>query len=54
MTWVDEFLGRANRKCANCGQLLLDDPDETETVDGTAVCSDWCATYYREHRLESP
>lgn len=52
MTWVDEFLGRVNRKCENCGKLLLDDPGETRTVEGAEVCSDWCADYYREHRLE--
>lgn len=50
MTWVDEFLGRVNRKCENCGKLVLDDPEETRTVDDAEVCSEWCAEYYRAHR----
>lgn len=50
MTWIDTFLGRVNRKCTNCGQLLLADPEDTQTVAGAPVCSTWCADYYREHR----
>lgn len=50
MTWVEEFLGRVNRKCGNCGKLVLDEPEETLTVDGVEVCSNWCAEYYRTHR----
>lgn len=50
MTWVDEFLGRVNRKCQNCGKLVLDDPEDTRTVEGEEVCSNWCEEYYRTHR----
>lgn len=52
MTWIDDFLGRVNRKCANCGQLLRGDAAGTRTVNGAMVCSEWCEQYYREHRLE--
>lgn len=52
MSWINDFLGRVNRKCANCGQLLLDDPEQVRTVDGAAVCSDWCADYYRMHEAD--
>jgi hypothetical protein len=50
MTWVNEFLGRVNRKCQNCGKLVLDEPEETRTVNGAEVCSAWCEEYYRAHR----
>lgn len=50
-TWVDEFFGRVNRKCENCGKLILDDPGDALTIDGAEVCSEWCAEYYSEHRL---
>lgn len=52
MTWIDDFLGRVNRKCANCGQLLRDEATGIRTVKGVKVCSEWCEQYYHEHGPE--
>lgn len=53
MSWVESFFGAVNRKCGNCGKLLSDGPARTLTDDGERVelCSEWCAEYYREHKL---